>query len=149
MMTNIVDHLLNIEADCDQPDDNLDVSDEFDGELNCPNDYLIDIGVDCMKSGIWFKDQDTAVKSIENWCKKAYCPLTKRRFRHGESNLTTGKWRPARRDWACCHGIKCNQKTATKRPCQRVLFTGCPVSTRLHLLLRAEQQFSHDLKLLI
>ena len=36
---------------------------------------IVEIGENEMKNGIWFRDQDTGVKSIEIWCKKEFCPL--------------------------------------------------------------------------
>ena len=108
-MTTIINHLLNIEeADLDQPDDIFEEMEEEYADTHNHGEAFVEIGVGSMRNGIRFKDHDIGVKSIENWCKLAFCPLTKRRFRKGEYNSNTDRWRPARRDWACCHGIKCN-----------------------------------------
>ena len=67
---------------------------------------FIEIGVDEMKNGIKFKSEAIAVKSIEKWCEKSFCPLTKTRYRRRAMNIENGKIIYARRDWKCCHSIK-------------------------------------------
>ena len=44
-----------------------------------------------MKYGIKFKDENIALKSIEKWCERNFCPLTRTRYRKRAISLETGK----------------------------------------------------------
>ena len=37
----------------------------------------MDVSHEDLKNGLVFKDEDDAVKIIDNWCKVNFCPLTK------------------------------------------------------------------------
>ena len=89
----------------------------------------VKIGKHDMKNGIVFLSHDIGVKSIEMWCDESLSPLSKARFRKPqvkESGRIKG-----RRDFLCSHGIKLISKSASKRPWQRVKYTGCPVRIAL------------------
>ena len=89
----------------------------------------VKIGKHNIKNGIVFLSHDIGVKSIEMWCHESLCPLSKARFR---KPLVTESGRiKGRRDFLCSHGIKFTSKSASKRPWQRVKYTGCPVRIAL------------------
>ena len=66
---------------------------------------FFDIPVDGMKNGLHFPDEKVATLSVEKWCEKSFCPLSRVRYiKHEISD--NGKVKYGRRDWKCCHGIK-------------------------------------------
>ena len=96
-------------------------------ESHITNDEgFCDIPVDGMQNGISFEDEAVATLSVEKWCEKAFCPLSRIRFQKHEV-CENGKVKYGRRDWKCCHGIKQKSKAQAKRPCQKINYTGCQV----------------------
>ena len=50
-----------------------------DSEKNQPEEF-IDIPVDRMKNGLHFPDEKVATLSVEKWCEKLFCPLSRVRY---------------------------------------------------------------------
>ena len=82
-----------------------------------------DLGVDDLKAGLLFPDEETVVTSILNWGEKALCPLTKARREKGLEE-TNGR-RRGRRCLDCPHGRKKMQSKSVKgeRPVQNLKYT--------------------------
>ena len=84
-----------------------------------------------MKVGLVFKTEEEAVSTIENWCRKTFCPLTKvRRQQPSERN---GKRIRGQRGYKCAHGVERKSRSKDEqRPYQRIKFTGCPVKLNIN-----------------
>ena len=89
------------------------------------NDF-VDLEIDELEEGVRFPTEDIAVKSIENWSFKALCPLSKVRYRKGKEGVK------GRRCFGCPHGITRTTKAESKRPCQMLMYTGCPVKINMN-----------------
>ena len=82
-----------------------------------------EIGVEDMKVGLNFKNEESGIKAILGWEEKAFCPLVKTRRMKDLSQ--TGGQSHGRRYFECSHGRKKNANYIPKgeRPKQNVNFT--------------------------
>ena len=89
---------------------------------NLPQFAKQDLGIDEMKPGLLFADENSAVDAVLKWGNLALCPLTKTRRKKGLSE-TDGKVK-GRRCIDCPHGRK-KQETAQTgvRPSQTIKHT--------------------------
>ena len=52
------------------------MSESFENVNDCEVEY-IDLGEDDLKMGLVFKTEEVAMKSIQLWSEKTFCPLSK------------------------------------------------------------------------
>ena len=52
------------------------MSESFENVNDCEDEY-IDLGEDDLKMGLVFKTEEVAMKSIQLWSEKTFCPLSK------------------------------------------------------------------------
>ena len=72
-------------------------SDISDGVTNEEvNKDFVDIAKDGMKAGHVFENEKVALKSIDQWCELAFCPLTRARSRKKATLGDSGKIRYGR-----------------------------------------------------
>ena len=107
-------------------------SDISDGVTNEEvNKDFVDIAKDGMKAGHVFENEKVALKSIDQWCELAFCPLTRARSRKKATLGDSGKIRYGRIDFQCPHGIKYKSRSDKVRPFQKIYHTGCKVKLSL------------------
>ena len=81
-----------------------------------------ELGIDDMKVGLNFRDEDSGVTAVLNWAEKSFCPLVKAR-RLKDLSQTEGQSH-GKRYFECSHGRKKNTYLPKgERPRQNINFT--------------------------
>ena len=85
-----------------------------------------DIEVDNMKIGISFRSEEEAIQSIDSWSYTALCPLMTIQVQKPKEGVK------GKRCFGCQHGVKRTSKSTSKRPSQRLNYTGCSVGININ-----------------